>query len=529
MKQKIIIAEKIDESGMELLQKDFEVDICIGIKRAELLKKIGDYDALIVRSETKVDVEMLDAGKKLKIVGRAGNGIDNINVPEATKRGVIVANTPDSNTISACEIAIGLMLSQARDISYADKHLKEGNWNRNTFEGTELYNKTLGIIGLGRIGAFMAKRMKAFGMNIIAYDPYIADDRFKRYDAEKKNTLEELLVESDFITIHTPKTEETINIISYREFELMKPTARLTNAARGKLIDEEALYYALKNGKIASAGLDVHEKEPRGESPLNELDNIVLTPHIGANTMDAQKNVGLTIALQIKNGLQGKIVATAVNLPGMDRDEFKHIKPYLSLMESLGKLYFQINKESVKFVEINYWGDVAKGDVELANIAFLKGLLQPIMGEKVNYINAQICAKQAGIGMNIKKFSEYYNNYSNLVRIKIINKNMEEFSLAGAISTNAEGKIVEISEYEVDAKLSQNMIFIQNKDVPGVIGKVGTLVGTCGINVATMQVGRNSKGEKALMILNVDEKISKEDLDKFNSVDDVIWAKAIQV
>ncbi|GAA0178050.1 phosphoglycerate dehydrogenase [Clostridium sediminicola] len=529
MKNRIIIAEKIDDIGIEMLQKEFDVDVCIGIAREDLLERIENYDALVVRSATKVNAELMDKGKKLKIVGRAGNGIDNIDVPEATKRGIIVANTPDSNTISACEIAIGLMFAQARDIPLADRQLKEGIWGRNSFAGTELFNKTLGIVGVGRIGALMARRMKAMGMKLIGYDPYISDERFKRYDVEKKETLDELLVEADFITIHTPRTEETIGMIGYKEFELMKPTARIANAARGKIIDEEALYYALKNKKIASAGLDVHAKEPRGESPLNTLDNIVLTPHIGANTIAAQKNVGLSIAEQVKNGILGNIVANAVNLPGMNRDEFKHIQPYLGLMESLGKLYYQIKKESVKFVEINYWGDVAKGEVELADIAFLKGLLEPVMGEQVNYINAKICANQAGVGLNVKSFSDNYNNYSNLVRIKIINKDMEEFTLSGAIGTNAEGKLVEINGYEADAKLTNHMLFIQNKDVPGVIGSVGTLVGTCGINVATMQVGRKVKGDKAFMVLNVDEKISKENIQKFNDVEDVIWAKSIQL
>ncbi|WP_461205715.1 phosphoglycerate dehydrogenase [Clostridium sp. DL1XJH146] len=524
---KVIIAEKIDDLGIEMLKKEFDVDVCIGISREDLLEKIHEYDALIVRSATKVNEELLEKGVKLKIVGRAGNGTDNIDIPAATKKGVIIANTPDSNSISACELTIGLMLAQARDIASADLSLKECKWERNSFEGTELFNKTLGIIGLGRIGSLVARRMKAFGMNIIGYDPYISQDRFDRFDVQKKNTLEDLLKESDFITIHTPRTEETIGMISYKEFEIMKPNARLTNVARGRIVDEEALYYALKNNKIASAGLDVHEKEPRGNSPLNELCNIIVTPHIGANTVDAQQNVGESIASQVISGLNGQIVLNAVNLPGVHLDEFEAIKPYLRMMERLGKLYYQLNKESVKYVEVTYWGDIAKADTGLVSIAFLKGLLEPIMGASINYINANISAEAAGIGISYKKIKESHKNFSNLVEIKIINNKMEEFTMSGAVSTNAEGKLVNLNGYEVDVKLSRYMLFIQNNDVPGVIGSVGTLIGTCGINVATMQVGRVVKGDKALMLLNIDDVITKENIAKFNEVNDIIWAKSV--
>src|SRR3712207_6498346 len=260
---KVLIAERIDEAGVKLLQKEMDVDLFIGIKRDELLKKIHDYDGLIIRSDNKVDKELMEKASNLKIVGRAGNGVDNIDIEEATKRGIIVANTPDSNTISACEIAIAHMLAGARNFTYADSYLKSGKWERDLFMGSELYGKTLGIIGLGRIGALVATRMKAFGMNIIAYDPYIADERFKRYGVDKKETLDELVQEADIITIHTPRTKETIGIIGDREIELMKDGVRLVNAARGKLMDEDALYRGLKSGKIKSVGLDVHAVEPR--------------------------------------------------------------------------------------------------------------------------------------------------------------------------------------------------------------------------------------------------------------------------
>lgn len=522
---KVLIAERIDDAGIELLRKHMEVDLCIDIPRNELLERIHDYEGLIIRSDNKVDKELLEKATKLKIVGRAGNGVDNIDVGEATKRGVIVANTPDSNSISACELAITHILAGSRCFTYADSYLKNGGWDREIFMGNELYNKTLGIIGLGRIGALVATRMKAFGMKLIAYDPYISNERFERYDVEKKETLEELLKEADIITIHTPRTKETIGMIGKREIEMMKDGVRIVNAARGKLMDEADLLEGLKSGKIKSLGLDVHDAEPRHESPLYAFNNVTVTPHIGATTYEAQEDVGITVAEQVVRGIKGELVPNAVNLPGMATDELKEIKPYLELIENLGKLYYQLNNGPVKNVNIVYWGDIVKFDTELLEIAFLKGLLQHVNNERVNYINARVVAEQSGIGIRQQRMKEHYNNYSNLITIKITNNVGEEFTLGGTVSNKQEGKLVEIQGYEVDVKPSRYMLFVQNKDVPGVIGQVGTIIGMEDINVATMQVGRKTKGEVALMVLNVDSEVSKESLDKFKELDNVIEAK----
>ena len=310
---KILVGEYIDDEAISHLKeaKDIKVDVKIGIKREEILDIIQDYDALIVRSVIKVDKELLDRAKNLKIVGRAGNGVDNINIPEATAHGVIVANTPDSNTVSACEIAIGLMIASARNIVSANNFIKSGKWEREIFVGNELFEKTLGIIGLGRIGSLMAKRMKAFGMNLIAYDPYISDEIFKRNGCKKANTLDELLKKSDVITIHTPKTNETINIINSENISKLKDGVRLVNAARGGLFNEEAVAEGLRSGKIASFGYDVHSVEPRSECVLYEFENAIATPHIGATTYEAQRNVGTQVVKQVLNGLRGEIVETA--------------------------------------------------------------------------------------------------------------------------------------------------------------------------------------------------------------------------
>lgn len=530
-KAKILIVDKIDTKGIELLESEpnFEVDIKMGLEREKLLNIIENYDGLIIRSDTNIDIELMNMAKKLKVVGRAGNGVDNIDIPEATKRGIIVANTPDSNTISACELTIGLLLAQSRNIAKTDRFLKEGNWDRDSFMGTELFNKTLGIIGLGRIGSLVATRMNAFDMKVIAYDPYISDERFKRFNVEKKDTLEDLLKEADFITIHTPRTEETINIISEKELELMKDGVRIVNAARGKLISEKALCKGLKKGKIASVGIDVHEHEPRYSADLYEYENVVVTPHIGATTIEAQQNVGVTIAKQVINGIKGDIVPNAVNLPTIHRDELKEIKPYIDLAEKLGKIYYQLNKCAIKLVDITYWGDIGCQDTEMVTVAFIKGLLEPVMADKINYINAMIKAEEGGIGVNSKKICNHHNNYSNLITIKITNNTGDTFTLSGTISNRNEGKLVEIMEYEVDIKPTECMVFLQNYDVPGVIGHVGTFLGTNGVNVATMQVGRKLKGDKALMLLNVDDKVTQDTLLGLQKHDDILWAKFVQL
>ncbi|CAH2212579.1 phosphoglycerate dehydrogenase [Tepidibacter aestuarii] len=528
MKNKVIITEMIDKEGIKILQKTVDVDIKAGISREELLNIINEYNGIIVRSNTMVDKELLDKGTNLKIVGRAGNGIDNIDIETATKRGIIVANTPQSNTMSACELTIGLLLSQSRNIPQANEDTKLGNWGRNSFKGVELYGKTLGIIGLGKIGSLVATRMKAFGMNIIAYDPYIMDERFEKFKATKKDELKDLLQESDFITVHTPKTEETINMIDENEIECMKIGVRLVNAARGGIVNENALLKGIEDGKIASAALDVHNIEPCVNSKLFDHPNIVVTPHIGAGTIEAQENVGKTIANQIINGLNGDIVTNAVNLPTIHREELKLIKPYIELAEKLGKIYYQIHNEPIELVDIQYHGNIASQDVQMVTIAFIKGLLEPVMKENVNYINAHLCAKNRGIIVNEEKKKDNYKNYVDSMSVKIKNKN-GEFTLLGSLSSKKEGKLVEIHGYEVDVNPTRHMLFIQNWDVPGVIGDIGMVLGKNNVNVATMQVGRNTRGQKALMILNVDEGVSKESIEGISNSKNVLWAKGIKL
>lgn len=521
---KVLVGEYIDDEaiGKLLEAKDVKVDIEIGISREKILDIIHEYDALIVRSVIKVDEELLSKAKKLKIVGRAGNGTDNIDIPAATNHGVIIANTPDSNTVSACELAIGLMLSSARNIVEANNYIKTGKWEREIFVGSELFEKKLGIIGLGRIGGLVATRMKAFGMELIAYDPYISEERFKRYNCKKVETLDELLEQSDIITIHTPKTAETVDIINKDNMHKLKDGVRLVNAARGGLFNEEAVAEGLKSKKIASFGYDVHTVEPRSECILYEFENAVATPHIGATTYEAQRNVGKQVVKQVLNGLRGEIVETAVNLPSMGREEFSVIKPYISLSEKLGKIYYQIKKEAVTSIRINYYGELASQETTLLDSTIVKGLLEPILKEEVNYINSQILAKRRDIDIIVKKKEEKYKNYVSAIEIVVRSSKDEKIQVVGTVGANDEGRIVNIKGHDLDMVISDNMIYLKNEDVPGVIGAVGALLGELNVNIATMNVGR--KEGSAIMMLTVDSKVSRDSIKKIQELPQIKWA-----
>lgn len=521
---KILVGEYIDDEAISHLKeaKDIKVDVKIGIKREEILDIIQDYDALIVRSVIKVDKELLDRAKNLKIVGRAGNGVDNINIPEATAHGVIVANTPDSNTVSACEIAIGLMIATARNIVSANNFIKSGKWEREIFVGNELFEKTLGIIGLGRIGSLMAKRMKAFGMNLIAYDPYISDEIFKRNGCKKANTLDELLEKSDVITIHTPKTSETLNMINSENISKLKDGVRLVNAARGGLFNEEAVAEGLRSGKIASFGYDVHSVEPRSECVLYEFENAITTPHIGATTYEAQRNVGTQVVKQVLNGLRGEIVETAVNLPSIGREEYLIVKPYINLAEKLGKIYFQIEKNPISNIVINYYGEIAQQETALVDATAIKGILEPVLKEEVNYINSRPLAEKRGINISINKKDEKYKNYASAIEFVVSNEEGHKVHVVGTIGINGEERIVNIKKHDVDMAISDNMIYLGNDDVPGVIGAVGATLGKAGVNIATMNVGR--RDNSAIMLLTVDSEVEGNALKNLRKLSQIKWA-----
>lgn len=520
-KKRVIVTERIAEEGINLLRTELEVDYRDGIPREELLEIIDQYDALIVRSVTKVNEELVTKGTKLKVVGRAGNGVDNIDVDVCTRYGIIVANTPDSNTISACEQTISLLLSSVRNTAWANQTLKGGVWDRKPFRGMELYGKTVGIVGLGRIGSMVATRLASFNMKVIAYDPYIANERFARFGAEKKNTLAELMQEADIITVHTPRNEETMHMINEDMLALAKDGVRLVNCARGGIIKEKALLEGIKSGKIASAGLDVHEKEPDYDDPLFAFNNVVVTPHLGADTFEAQKRVGENIAEQVIKALRGDIVPNVVNLPTMLGNELDYLRPYITLAEKMGKCYFQIHKAPVTRIELTFSGPITRNETEMLTVAFLKGLLEPVMWEKVNYVNARLMADERGIRVYEKKEEQSPKRYKNLITAKIFNHD-KELEIAGTLSRSRNPLLVEIDGYETETNLEANIIMVQNEDRPRIIGPCATALGDEGINIAAMKVARKEKGQIAIMLINVDNQVEDEVLERLSKLDGII-------
>jgi D-3-phosphoglycerate dehydrogenase len=524
---KVIVTERIAQAGIDMLKEKVDVDVKLNIPREELLEIIKDYHAIIVRSSTKVDRELMEKAANLKVVGRAGNGIDNIDLDAAIERGILVVNTPESNIISAAEHTIGLLLASCRNTPRANSFIKSGRWGRSQFKGNELNGKTVGIVGLGRIGGLVTTRLQAFNMKVIAYDPYIPDERFKLLGVEKKEKLEDLLREADVITVHTPKTEETYGMIGEKEFALMKDGVRIVNCARGGIISEKALYKALESGKVASAALDVFEEEPCPGNPLFKFDNTVVTPHLGADTVEAQNNVGTTIARQVLNALEGKLVANAVNMPSLHDREMELLKPYMVLAEKLGRLYYQLEKKSVSKVEIKYRGGIVEYKTGPLTLAYLKGLLEPVVKEKVNYVNAKHLAKSRGIDV-LESLDSTLSEYTDLIEVKVSNGE-SSFTMAGTLFGMKEPRIVELNGYKIDMEPSPHMLLIKNDDKPGVIGCIGTIMGVSKINIATMRVSRNVRGGKALMVLNVDGVVPKDVVDMVKKVEGVTEVNFIKL
>lgn len=513
---KVLVAEKVMEVALNLLRsKGIEVDYRPTVSREELLEIIGAYDGLIVRSLPIVDEELLEHATNLRVVGRAGNGVDNIDMDAATKRGIIVLNTPDANSVSACELTIGMMINACRNISIANNSLKSGQWGRSRFQGVELRGKTLGIIGLGRIGTLLAQRMAPFGMKMIAYDPYIADGNFTRVNVEKKETLDDLLREADIITLHTPKTEETLGMIGERELNLVKPGVRIINCARGGLVNEEAVYAALKDGRVAAAAFDVLSKEPCTDSPLYELENFTVTPHIGATTAEAQESVGLTIVEEVAAALDGGMVPNAVNLPMISAHDLRSIQPYLALGELLGKLYHQIEKGAVERLQVTYCGTVAGLETEVITLAVLKGLFEPVVKEQVNYVNARLLAESRGVVVSEGK-EAVADNYSTLVKVDVFAKDTK-FQCAGTIFGTNEPRIVAIEDFRFDIAPAKYMLLTRHQDKPGVVGHCGLIIASQGVNIDTMQLSHNKQGS-AMMAMTVDSPLDENAMAAISTV-----------
>jgi len=526
---KILISDPLSEEGLKILRDipEFEVDVKTDLKPDVLRQIIGEYQALIVRSATKVTKDLIGEAKKLKVVGRAGVGLDNVDLEAATRKGVIVMNTPAGNTISTAEHTMSMILALSRNIPQANASMKRGEWKRSKFMGVELYNKVLGIVGLGRIGSEVAKRAFSFGMKVLAFDPFLSREVAEGLGVEVVE-LKELLERAEYITVHTPLTEETKHIISAKEFAMMKNGVRLVNCARGGIIDEAALAVAVKEGKVIGAALDVFEKEPPDpNSELIKLDNIIITPHLGASTEEAQVNVAIEVAEIVRDALLGKGIRNAANYPSLDAEAYKVLEPHINLTEKLGMFAAQLVEGRFQELRISYSGDIIKHDLTPLTLALVKGALSPSLQETVNFINATNLAKERGISIKEVK-STKEAEFATLIQLEIIT-DKESRVVCGTLSANKQPRIVKIDDYYVEVSPLGEMIMIQNLDKPGIIGNLGTLLGKCNINIAAMTFGREKLGGKAISILNVDAPVSGELLDKVKKLENILAVKTIKL
>jgi len=504
----VLIAEELSPATMEALGPDFEVRHCNGADRGELLAALAaGVDAVLIRSATKMDAEAIAAAKGLKVIARAGVGLDNVEIPAATAAGVMVVNAPTSNIVSAAELAITLLLASARFVSPAHAALRAGKWARSKYTGAEIFEKTLGIVGFGRIGQLVAARMQAFGMNVVAYDPYLAPARAAQLDVRLVD-LDELLRVSDFITIHLPKTKETANLIGEEALKKVKPTVRIINAARGGVLDETALYNALKEGRVAGAGLDVFSTEPCTDSPLFELDNVVATPHLGASTDEAQERAGIAVAVSVRKALAGELVPDAVNVKGGAIHE--EIRPSLPLVEKMAQLATTMGGELPASMSVHVRGDISEYDSTILATSALKGALIAAGSEDVTYVNAPGLAAERGMTSTVTTDPES-PLYRSMISLHAALPNGNIVVVDGTLmGIRKVEKIIAIDKFDLDLPPTANLLFLRYGDRPGVVGTVGSVLGKAGINIGGMQVSRNEEGGEALMAITVDSPLSPE-------------------
>jgi D-3-phosphoglycerate dehydrogenase len=507
---RVLVTEKLSEAGLDLLRRDFQVDVRPELATRGLVETIGPYDALVVRSQTQVTADVIEAAENLKVIARAGIGLDNVDVDAATRRGVIVVNAPQSNIVSAAEHTVALMLAQARNIPQAHEELKAGRWERSKWQGVELQGKTLGVVGLGRVGALVGQRGAAFGMRVIAFDPYVPKERAKEMGIELMPTLEALLVQSDFLTIHLPRNPDTEGLIGQRELALVKEGARIVNTSRGGIVDEVALAKALEEGRVAGAALDVFAEEPTTDSPLLGFEQVVATPHLGASTAEAQDKAGTSVAEMVRLALRGEFVPYAVNVSA------GVVRPFLSLAGRLGALLTGLSDGAVRAIECRYLGRIGEADTRVLTLAVVKGVLRGVVHEPVSFVNAPIIARERGIGISEMR-SSVSSDYVNLVTVRA-ETDAGDVSVAGTlVGKRNSQRLLQVNGYDIEMAPAENMLFFEYEDRPGVIGKVGTILGGHEINIATMDVGRASRGGTALMGLTLDTPAGQDVIDEISS------------
>ena len=525
---KILVSDNLSEKGVEIFKKakGIQVDVKTGLAPDELKAIIKDYDGLVIRSATKVTAEIIKAADKLKVVGRAGIGLDNVDIPAASQRGIVVMNTPEGNTITTAEHAISLLLALARKIPQATASLKNKQWEKKKFQGKEIFNKTLGIIGLGKIGSIVADRAKGLKMQVIAYDPFIQQEVLLTKGIEPV-TLEELYQRADFITIHTPKTKDTLGLINAQAIAKMKDGVMIVNASRGGIVDEKALYEGLKSGKVEGAALDVFETEPPGECPLFSLDNFVCTPHLGASTDEAQENVAVAVAEQMVDYLLHGVIKNAVNVPSVSANLLERVKPYLVLAERLGAFQSQILQGGMTEVSIEYQGEVAGFDTKPMTVSVLKGLLTPILKDVVNFVNAPILARDRGIRV-IESKTDTADDFLNLITLRVKTQKMES-CISGTLFGKYEPRIVRLNKFRLEAIPEGHMLLIHNEDKPGVIGSIGVTLGKHQINIEQMQVGQEKEKGENIILLTTDQAVSDPALKELTALPSVKKAQPLEL
>ena len=522
----VLVTEELSPAALSLLGDDFDVRQVDGADRSALLPALRDVDAVIVRSATRIDAEALAAAPMLRVVARAGIGLDNVDVGAATKAGVMVVNAPQSNIVSAAEHAVALLLASARNIAPASAALKAGEWKRSKYTGVELTEKVVGVVGLGRIGVLVAQRLSAFGVRLLAYDPYVQPARAAQMGV-RLVALDDLLRESDFISIHLPKTPETVGLIGERELSLVKPSVRIVNAARGGIVDEHALYVALKEGRVAGAGVDVFATEPTTDSPLFEFDSVVVTPHLGASTHEAQEKAGTAVARSVLLALAGELVPDAVNVQGGIIAE--DVRPGLPLAERLGRVFTALAGGVAAQLDVEVRGEITAYDVKILELAALKGVFTDVVEETVTYVNAPLLASDRGVEVRLTT-SPDSPDYRNVVTVRGTLADGTQVSVSGTLSGPRHvEKLVEVDGFAVDLQPSEHMAFFRYEDRPGVVGVVGRLLGDAAINIAGMQVSRDTKGGHALVALTVDSAIPGQLLDEIRRAIGAASARAVDI
>jgi len=524
---KVLISDNISQKCIDILKNaGLAVDVKIGMKPEELKASIGEYHGLVIRSATKVTSEIIDAARNLKVIGRAGSGLDNVDKVAATKKGIVVMNTPGGNTITTAEHTIAHIVSLARLIPQATISMKTGKWEKKKFMGVELFNKTLGVIGIGNIGSQVAKRMQAFGMNVIAYDPFLSEDTANTMGVEKVD-IKELFKRSDFITLHTPLTPETKYLINKKSIRIMKDGVRIINCARGGIINETDLYDAIVSGKVAGAALDVFEKEPPENNPLLSLDNFICTPHLGASTKEAQENVAVAVAEQIVDYLIHGTIRHAVNFPSIPADQVARLQPYINLAEKLGGFAAQMFEGGVTEITIEYRADAAQINTAPVTIAAIKGFLNPILLETVNFVNAPVIAKERGIEVKETKSTDE-GDYQSMIALRVKAKGKESY-VAGTLFSKKDPRIVYIDDFKVEIVPEGELLLLYNNDKPGVIGNIGTLLGKNHINIARMHFGRERQGGMAISVVSIDAHASPQIIDQIKKLPNILSVKQISL